>query len=126
YIVWRRTTCIAVNCAAQSARSSLPKWCRDSCPTATISGAAISGSEWQVLGDDLAHDLARAAADGQEPRVAREALDGILAHVPVAAVELHAVVGDAIHHLGGGALDHGDLVDRDIARIVFTTRRVGG
>src|SRR5262249_61935185 len=111
---------------APPGRRRCPKWWRVTCPPATKSGAAIAGSERQVLGDDLAHDLARAAADGQEPRVAREALDGILAHVPVAAVELHAVVRDAIHHLGGEELDPGDLADCVVARLVFQTRPGGG
>src|SRR5215472_9231569 len=44
------------------------------------------------LRDDLVHDLARAAADGVEPRVAVQPLDRVLAHEPIASVDLHSLV----------------------------------
>src|SRR5262245_16167472 len=67
-------------------------------------GGQPSGGD--LLGDDLPHDLGGAAADREEPHVAKEALDGVLAHVAVAAVELHAVIGDSLRHLGGEELHH--------------------
>src|SRR5262252_7932791 len=68
-------------------------------------------SERKTLGDDLLHDLGGAGGDGPQAHVAEEALHGELAHVAVAAVELHGLVGDAVCHLGGEELGHGDLGD---------------
>src|SRR5215472_15140615 len=68
-------------------------------------------SERKTLRDDLLHDLGGARGDGPQPHVAEEALDGELAHVAVAAVELHGLVRDAVGHLGGEELGHGHLGD---------------
>src|SRR5262249_23372597 len=68
-------------------------------------------SERKTLGDDLLHYLGGAGGDGPEAHVAEEALHGELAHVAVAAVELHGLVGDAVGHLGGEELGHGHLGD---------------
>src|SRR5215467_3870752 len=68
-------------------------------------------SERKTLRDDLLHDLGGAGGDGPEAHVAEEALHGELAHVAVAAVELHGVVGDAVRHLGGEELGHGHFGD---------------
>src|SRR5262245_26495864 len=72
-------------------------------------GPGASGQE--RLRDDLLHDLAGAAADGHEARVTGEALDGVLPHVAIASVKLHAVVGDLLEHLGREELHHRDLAD---------------
>src|SRR5439155_7965900 len=111
--------------AAPPGRVASPMRSRVTCPMATKSGALTPGLEVELLGDDLLHDLAGAAADREEPDVAREALDRVLAHVPVAAVQLHAVVGDAVGHLGGEELDHGHLAHRLAAVRVVLARRIG-
>src|SRR5215467_8035534 len=70
-------------------------------------------SERKTLRDDLLHDLGGAGSDGPEAHVAEEALHGKLAHVAVAAVELHGLIGDAFGHLGGEEFGHrhfGDAV----------------
>src|SRR5262245_66348454 len=72
--------------------------------------AGRAASELELLGNDLLHDLGGAAPDGHEARVAEEALDRVLAHVPVAAVELYAVIRDLLGHVRGEELDHGDLL----------------
>src|SRR6266849_3795878 len=111
--------------AAPPGRVDSPMRSRVTCPMATKSGALTRVLEVELLGDDLLHDLAGTAADRKEPDVTREALDGVLAHVPVAAVELHAVVSDAVGHLGGEELGHGDFAHRVVAPGVCLTRRVG-
>src|SRR5262249_37611960 len=63
------------------------------------------------LADDLLHDLVGAAPDWAEAGVADGALDSVLAHVAVAAVDLEGLVGDA----EGGALGE-ELGDRDLAQ----------
>src|SRR2546427_5996896 len=120
-----RCAVTAAKRAAPPGRVASPMRSGGTCPMATRSGAPTPGLEVELLGDDLLHDLAGAAADREEPDGAREALDRVLAHVPVAAVELHAVVGDAVGHLGGEELDHGDLAHRLVAVGVLLTRRVG-
>src|SRR3989475_12644169 len=120
-----RCAVTAAKRAAPPGRVASPMRSRVTCPTATKSGALTPGLEVELLGDDLLHDLAGAAADREEPDVAREALDRVLAHVPVAAVQLHAVVGDAVGHLGGEELDHGHLAHRLAAVRVVLARRIG-
>src|SRR5215475_15301345 len=87
--------------------------------------AGRAASELKLLGDDLLHDLGGAAPDGHEARVAEEAFDRVLAHVTVAAVELHAVVGDLLGHVCGEELDHGDLLHRINALGEFEAGGVG-
>src|SRR5262245_48595649 len=82
-------------------------------------------SEPHLLGDDLLHDLGGAAADGHEAIVAEEPLDGVLAHVAVAAVELHAVVGHALGHVRGEELHHGDLAHRVLVALELDRTSVG-
>ena len=50
---------------------------------------------------------------------------GVLAHVAVAAVQLHAVVGHAVDHLGGEELDHRDLAHALLAGRELRAGRVG-
>ena len=50
--------------------------------------------EPELAAEDLLHDLVGAAADRAEAGVADGALDPVLAHVAVAAVDLQALVGD--------------------------------
>src|SRR5688572_12625585 len=48
----------------------------------------------ELLAEDLLHHLVRAASDRPEASVAQRPLDTVLAHVAVAAEDLHDVVGD--------------------------------
>src|SRR5207302_1265562 len=64
------------------------------------------------LGDDLLHDLAGAAADAEQARVAERARYRRLDHVTHAAVELHAVVYDPLDEIPGEQLRHADLLHR--------------
>src|SRR5215475_395096 len=68
-------------------------------------------SQRKTLGDDLLHDLGGAGGDCPQAHVTEEALHRELAHVAVAAMELHRLVGDAVGHLGGEELGHRDLGD---------------
>src|SRR5688572_10498685 len=72
----------------------------------------------EVTRDDDALDLARALADRAQLRVAPHALDRILAAVPVAAVDLDRVVGDAHRDLGGMELRHRGRGAERLARIL--------
>src|SRR5256885_1896281 len=72
-------------------------------------GLMESASAQQALRDDLAHDLGRAGGDGPEPDVAEESLHRELAHVAVASMQLHGLVGDLVRDLRGEELRHGDL-----------------
>src|SRR3712207_7620376 len=53
------------------------------------------------------HDLRRAAVDGLHAGVHEGLGDRVLEHVPVAAVQLHALVDDALLQLGRPPLGHG-------------------
>src|SRR6185436_4558955 len=64
----------------------------------------------EALRQNLLHDLGRAAADGDEARVAPGAGDAELLGVAEAAVGLHAAVGDLVEELAGEQLRHGDLL----------------
>src|SRR5262249_28040755 len=55
----------------------------------------------EALRQDLLHDLGRAAADGDEARVAPGAGDAELLGIAKAAVRLHAAVGDLVQELTG-------------------------
>src|SRR6185503_4725549 len=92
---------------------------------ATLSGSRMVTSQPHLLGDDFLHDLGGAAADGHEPVVAEEALDGVLAHVAVAAVELDAVIGYSLRHVRGEELHHGDLAHRVLVLLVLEARGIG-
>src|SRR5690349_19719147 len=69
------------------------------------------------LGDDLFHDLRGAATDGEEAYVAEGARDVVLFHVPSAAVDLHALVRDALSEIPGEELRHRDLLHRSFAAV---------
>src|ERR1041384_713714 len=64
------------------------------------------------LCDDLLHDLAGSAADGEQSRVAEGTRDRGLDDVAHAAVELLAVVDDLLHQVAGEELGHRNLFDR--------------
>src|SRR6266436_1722569 len=70
------------------------------------------------LGDDLLHDLAGAAADGQQPRVPERPRHRRLHHVAHAAVELLAVVDDFLDQVAGEELRHADLLHRRFLAVV--------
>src|SRR5262249_4558625 len=55
----------------------------------------------QSLGDDLFHHFGCAATDRPQAGIPVEALDGKLAHVPVAAEDLRRIVGDPVGQLTG-------------------------
>src|SRR5688572_7951961 len=69
-------------------------------------------SQPQCLGDDLFHDLAGAAANGEQTNVPVGAGDVVLFDIAGAAVNLHAVVGDALGEVAGVELGHRDLALR--------------
>src|SRR3954468_15001612 len=79
-------------------------------PGGGSSRARRSRLESDHLAEDLLHDLVGAAPDGPEARVARHALDLVLAHVARSAVQLQA----GVHDLEGGALG-GQLGHRHLA-----------
>src|SRR5262245_8234109 len=58
------------------------------------------------LGNDLVHDLPRAAADRVKARVAVQPLDHVLAHVAVAAVDLDRLVAHERAGVRGGIFCH--------------------
>ncbi len=62
-------------------------------------------------GDDQALDLAGAFADGHQAGIAVDALNGILAGVAVATVDLDGIATDAFRHLGGEQFCHGGVLD---------------
>src|SRR5260370_21019189 len=64
----------------------------------------------EFLGDDLAHDLVGARADRTEAGVTPGALDRVLHHVAVSAVDLERPVGDFDIGLRRGDLRHRDLL----------------
>ena len=65
------------------------------------------------------------AAMVPEAVVAGEALDGEIAHVSETAVHLDGLVGDAVRHLGGVQLGHGDLGHAVVAARECLDRGVG-
>src|SRR2546423_1773419 len=77
---------------------------------------SVQLSERERAPEDLAHDLVAAAADRPQARVARGALDPVLAHVAGAAVDLQAGVHQLEARSLGEQLGHRDLADRLLAR----------
>src|ERR1051326_4191515 len=75
--------------------------------------------EAEAAGDDFFLDLGGAAEDGLDAAVGPGAADRVLAHVAVAAVQLHAAVGDAVTQFGVPPLDHGRLVGAQAVRAVL-------
>ena len=71
--------------------------------------AAVLDFGQRAAGDDQADDLARAFADGHQPLVAVDALDGEFGAVAVAAVDLDGVMADALGRFAGFELGHGCL-----------------
>src|ERR1700733_13585735 len=67
-------------------------------------------------------DFAGALVDFGDARVAIHALDGILATVTVAAVNLNRLVGDARGHLAGKELGGGSLHREAPAGVLFPRR----
>src|SRR5690242_9199983 len=84
----------------------------DSCASAGAAAQSATSSETAAiltshsLRDFLEHHLGGAAADGVHARVARHALDGRLAHVAHAAMELQAVVHHLVDELAAVGLHH--------------------
>src|ERR671934_2909015 len=78
-------------------------------PPAAAVRAADPSLQPHRLAEALLHDLVGAAADRAQARVARHALDLVLAHVAGAAVELQAGVDDVECGALGGELGHGHL-----------------
>src|SRR5688572_17951010 len=60
----------------------------------------------QLAGDDEALNLARPLADRGELDVAEVLLRGVILHEPVAAVDLHAILGGAHGNLARVQLGH--------------------
>src|SRR5579863_7906510 len=58
----------------------------------------------EAVGDDQALDLAGSLPDAIDPKLAKEALGDVLAHIAPAAEDLHRSVGDSIGHFGGREL----------------------
>src|SRR6185295_11753449 len=77
------------------------------------------------LAEDLLHDLVGAASDRSEPRVARHALDLVLAHVARAAVQLQTGVHDLEGRALGGELGHRHLAHGVLARGEAAQRVIG-
>src|SRR5580692_13185070 len=65
------------------------------------------GTESQAAGDEHLHDLVGAGIDAHHPRVAVDARDRKLLHVPVAAEELQAAVHDRAQDVREPVLGHG-------------------
>ena len=101
----------AVEAAQADQRASSPRACTGSArrrpPAVTLQA--------QSAAEDLLHDLVGAAADRAEAGVAQRALDPVLAHVAVAAEDLHALVGDLDAGALGEQLRLRDLGDRVLA-----------
>src|SRR3546814_6175848 len=58
-----------------------------------------SGIAQHLACDHQLHDLACAFKEAQQSRVAEQALDRRIAHIAVAAMQLHRTIGDAPHRL---------------------------
>src|ERR1700690_3494091 len=82
------------------------------------------------LRNDLVHDLARAAADRVEARVAEQSLDDVLAHVAVATVDLDGLIDDERAHVRRRVLRHrrelGLRFAAEKSRRDFAGERAGG
>ena len=71
--------------------------------SSTLRPSSVANGAWRALEpvaapDHLEHDLVGAGADPVEAGVAVGALDLVLLHVAVAAVDLDRVVGDLLDH----------------------------
>src|SRR3982074_2835182 len=81
-------------------------------------GSSRTSEPGDQLGDDLLHDLAGAAADGEQARIAESARHRRLHHVSHSTVDLLAVVDDLLHQIAGKELRHADLLHcRLLARV---------
>src|SRR5437867_9101672 len=107
--VWPYSPALILSSAVQNhpGKPWLPITCVGIGGSAAVTGSSLS--EGQPLGNDLAHDLRRAGGDRPQAHVAEEPLDGELAHVAVATVQLHRVVGNPVRDFGGQELGHRDL-----------------
>src|SRR5271163_1636501 len=79
----------------------------------------------EAAGDDFFLDLGGAAEDRLDAAVGPEAADPVLAHVTVAAVQLHAPVGDAVAQLGVPPFDHRRLFGAQPVGAVLGNGAVG-
>src|SRR3546814_17062908 len=77
-------------------------WSSDVCSSDRERGQSSQGPA-----DDLLHDLGGAGVDLRDAHVGPDAGDRVLVHVPVAAVQLEAGVGDALRPLRAPQLHHG-------------------
>ena len=67
-------------------------------------------------GDQFLHDLVRAAVDARHARISVHARDQVLAHVAIAAVQLHAFIKHLLRHVRRPPLGHrgGGIVQRAV------------
>src|SRR3984893_18589247 len=79
-------------------------------PRVENAGSSRTSEPGDQLGDDLLHDLAGTATDGEQPRIAERARHRRLHHVAHSTVELLAVVDDPLHQIAGKELRHADLL----------------
>src|SRR6266511_5803141 len=90
-----------------------------SAPIATRIATRVVLIPWtlqtQLSAEDLLHHLVRAPADRAQAGVADGALDAVLPHVAVAAVDLKALVGDLQQGALREELGHRDLANRVVA-----------
>ncbi len=109
------TTCVTTPNSPSPARGTSPF-----ASEARIDAARSMSGLWPfiarlriVAGHDQPVDLVGALEDPVDARVAEEPLGGILLDEAVAAVDLHALVGAVVEHLGAEDLDDRRL-DREL------------
>src|SRR5699024_4916350 len=73
----------------------------------SLASATEAESQVQRTTDDFFHDLGGSAVNGLDPRIQIRLRDGIFAHVPVAAVQLQALIGGLLLQFGGPPFAHG-------------------
>src|SRR5512134_2494344 len=88
---------------ASSSTSEIARATARGSPARSRSATLISE---QLSGNDEPLDLARALSDGRELDVAEVLLGDVILHEPVAAVDLHAVLGNAHGNLARVQLGH--------------------
>src|SRR5262245_32544050 len=90
----RPTSARSSSPATRSSASSSSAACLSSVRNAEA--GAARRSETVRATDHVEHDLVGARADPVQPLIPESALDLVLLHVAVAAVDLHALVGDLV------------------------------
>src|SRR5579862_6782113 len=105
-----------------SSRSRMRRAARRTSPAATASAIAFGSAAKQLPRDHHALDLVRALADLAQLAVTQRALDGKLARVAVAAVDLHRAIARAHAGLRRPQLGHRRLA-RGALPLILHPRR---